>query len=59
MVGVNPVARLRSSSRTPFLQVVKTAVAVVTAVLLCRLVIQGPFPTFAAIAALLLSLIHI
>lgn len=53
MVGVNPVARLRSSSRTPFLQVVKTAVAVVAAVLLCRLVIQGPFPTFAAIAALL------
>jgi uncharacterized membrane protein YgaE (UPF0421/DUF939 family) len=53
VVGVNPVARLRSSSRTPFLQVVKTAVAVVAAVLLCRLVIQGPFPTFAAIAALL------
>lgn len=50
---VNPVARLRSSSRTPFLQVVKTAVAVVAAVLLCRLLIQGPFPTFAAIAALL------
>ncbi|WNY33901.1 aromatic acid exporter family protein [Curtobacterium flaccumfaciens] len=50
---MNPVARLRSSSRTPFLQVVKTAVAVVAAVLLCRLVIQGPFPTFAAIAALL------
>lgn len=53
VVEVNPVARLRSSSRTPFLQVVKTAVAVVAAVLLCRLLIQGPFPTFAAIAALL------
>jgi len=53
VVVVNPVARLRSSSRTPFLQVVKTAVAVVAAVLLCRLVIDGPFPTFAAIAALL------
>lgn len=50
---VNPVARLRSSKRTPLLQVVKTAVAVVAAVLLCRLLIQGPFPTFAAIAALL------
>ncbi|WP_144764155.1 aromatic acid exporter family protein [Curtobacterium sp. 9128] len=50
---MNPVARLRSSSRAPFLQVVKTAVAVVAAVLLCRLVISGPFPTFAAIAALL------
>jgi len=50
---VNPVARLRSTSRTPFLQVVKTAVAVVAAVLLCRVVIAGPFPTFAAIAALL------
>jgi uncharacterized membrane protein YgaE (UPF0421/DUF939 family) len=50
---VNPVSRLRSSSRTPFLQVVKTAVAVVAAVLLCELVIRGPFPTFAAIAALL------
>ena len=53
VVVVNPVARLRSSSRTPFLQVVKTAVAVVAAVLLCRLLIAGPFPTFAAIAALL------
>lgn len=53
VVGVNPVARLRSSSRTPFLQVVKTAVAVVAAVLLCQVVIDGPFPTFAAIAALL------
>ncbi|PCN48349.1 hypothetical protein Csp2054_07495 [Curtobacterium sp. 'Ferrero'] len=50
---MNPVARLRSSTRTPFLQVVKTAVAVVAAVLLCRLLIAGPFPTFAAIAALL------
>jgi uncharacterized membrane protein YgaE (UPF0421/DUF939 family) len=50
---VNPVRRLRSSSRTPFLQVVKTAVAVVAAVLLCELLIRGPFPTFAAIAALL------
>lgn len=53
VVVVNPVARLRSSSRTPFLQVVKTAVAVVAAVLLCRVFIDGPFPTFAAIAALL------
>lgn len=53
VVVVNPVARLRSSSRTPFLQVVKTAVAVVAAVLLCQVVINGPFPTFAAIAALL------
>lgn len=53
VVVVNPVARLRSSSRTPFLQVVKTAVAVVAAVLLCRVLIAGPFPTFAAIAALL------
>lgn len=44
---------LRSSRRSPFLQVVKTAVAVVAAVLLCRVVIHGPFPTFAAIAALL------
>ncbi|WP_420364091.1 aromatic acid exporter family protein [Curtobacterium aetherium] len=50
---MNPVSRLRSSSRTPFLQVVKTAVAVVAAVLLCELLIRGPFPTFAAIAALL------
>jgi DNA-binding response OmpR family regulator/uncharacterized membrane protein YgaE (UPF0421/DUF939 family) len=53
VVFVNPVSRLRSSSRSPFLQVVKTAVAVVAAVLLCELVIRGPFPTFAAIAALL------
>lgn len=53
MVSVNPVSRLRSSSRSPFLQVVKTAVAVVAAVLLCEVVIRGPFPTFAAIAALL------
>nr|WP_277355483.1 aromatic acid exporter family protein [Curtobacterium pusillum] len=35
------------------MQVVKTAVAVVAAVLLCRVLIDGPFPTFAAIAALL------
>jgi uncharacterized membrane protein YgaE (UPF0421/DUF939 family) len=53
VVLVNPVSRLRSSSRSPFLQVVKTAVAVVAAVLLSELVIRGPFPTFAAIAALL------
>jgi uncharacterized membrane protein YgaE (UPF0421/DUF939 family) len=51
---VNPVARLRASSRGPLLQVVKTAVAVVAAVLLGRLVFPDtPFPTFAAIAALL------
>lgn len=51
---MNPVARLRSSSRGPLLQVLKTAVAVVAAVLVCRVVFPGgPFPTFAAIAALL------
>jgi uncharacterized membrane protein YgaE (UPF0421/DUF939 family) len=50
---VNPVTRLRQSSRTPLLQVLKTAVAVVAAVLLCTVVLPGPFPTFGAIAALL------
>jgi uncharacterized membrane protein YgaE (UPF0421/DUF939 family) len=51
---VNPVARLRQSSRTPLLQVLKTAVAVVAAVLVSRAVFPSvAFPTFAAIAALL------
>lgn len=53
MASVNPVARLVTSSRSPLLQVVKTAVAVVSAVLLCAAILRGPFPTFAAIAALL------
>jgi uncharacterized membrane protein YgaE (UPF0421/DUF939 family) len=51
--GANPVARIRQSTRTPFLQVVKTAVAVVAAIALCSLVNPGTFPTFGAIAALL------
>lgn len=50
---MNPVARLRQSSRAPLLQMVKTAVAVVAAVLLSRLIVPIGFPTFAAIAALL------
>lgn len=49
----NPVARIRQSTRTPLLQVVKTAVAVVAAIALCSLVAPGRFPTFGAIAALL------
>lgn len=49
-----PVTRSFCSRRTPFLQVVKTAVAVVAAVLLCEAAIGGALPTFAGIAALLL-----
>jgi len=51
--GVNPVAPLRQSTRSPFLQVVKTAVAVVVAWVLCAAVVGAEYPIFAAIAALL------
>ncbi|WP_226654031.1 aromatic acid exporter family protein [Leifsonia sp. LS1] len=46
-------AGIRASSRTPFLQVLKTAVAMVLAWLAASLIVPGELPVFAAIAALL------
>lgn len=46
-------SRIRAAHRMPLLLVVKSAVATVGAWLLCELLIQGPPPVFAAIAALL------
>ncbi len=46
-------ANIRASSRTPFLQVLKTAVAMVLAWLAASLIVPGELPVFAAIAALL------
>ncbi|MFZ7088138.1 FUSC family protein [Curtobacterium sp. RRHDQ10] len=50
---MNPVARLRQSTRIPFLQVVKTAVAVIAAWGVSTVAIGTEYPIFAAIAALL------
>lgn len=47
-------ATIRSARRTPVLQVLKSAVATVTAWLVCLWLIPGPPPVFAAIAALLI-----
>lgn len=47
------MASVRSSSRSPLLQVLKTSVAAIAAWLLCTLVLNQPLPIFAAIAALL------
>lgn len=44
---------LQTSSRSPLLQVLKTSVATITAWLLCNVLLDQPFPIFAAIAALL------
>ena len=44
---------LRSTSRSPLLQVLKTSVAVIAAWLLCSFLFSQPAPIFAAIAALL------
>ncbi|WP_025155880.1 FUSC family protein [Leifsonia aquatica] len=46
-------ASIRASSRTPFLQVLKTAVAMILAWLAASLIVPGELPVFAAIAALL------
>ncbi|UAJ81520.1 FUSC family protein [Leifsonia sp. ZF2019] len=46
-------AGIRASSRTPFPQVLKTAVAMVLAWLAASLIVPGELPVFAAIAALL------
>ncbi|TFD81347.1 FUSC family protein [Cryobacterium sp. Sr8] len=46
-------ASLRTSSRVPLLQAVKTAVATVLAWLIAQLLLPGELPIFAAIAALL------
>ncbi|KQO63043.1 FUSC family protein [Curtobacterium sp. Leaf261] len=50
---MNPVARLRQSSRVPLLQVVKTAVAVIAAWGVATATVGTEYPIFAAIAALL------
>ncbi|MCU1513529.1 MAG: hypothetical protein JWO10_619, partial [Microbacteriaceae bacterium] len=47
------IATLRASSRSPFLQVVKTSIAAILAWLACNLLLNQPLPIFAAIAALL------
>lgn len=44
---------LQTSSRSPLLQVLKTSVATIAAWLLCNVLLNQPFPIFAAIAALL------
>lgn len=44
---------LQTSSRSPLLQVLKTSVATIAAWLLCNVLLDQPFPIFAAIAALL------
>jgi hypothetical protein len=46
-------AAFRTPGRTPFLQVAKSAIATVAAWFIAGLLIQGPPPVFAAIAALL------
>lgn len=46
-------AAVRAARRTPFLQVAKSAIATVAAWFVADLIIQGPPPVFAAIAALL------
>ena len=50
---VQMVSSVRSSARSPLLQVIKTCVAAITAWLLCVLLLHQPLPIFAAIAALL------
>jgi uncharacterized membrane protein YgaE (UPF0421/DUF939 family) len=44
---------VRSSARSPFLQVIKTSIAAILAWLACNLLLGQPLPIFAAIAALL------
>ena len=44
---------LQTSSRTSLLQVLKTSVATIASWLLCTMLLNQPFPIFAAIAALL------
>ena len=50
---MRPIASLQASSRSPFVQVLKTSVAAVSAWLLCTVLLHEPVPIFAAIAALL------
>jgi uncharacterized membrane protein YgaE (UPF0421/DUF939 family) len=52
-VALKLPASIRASSRTPLLQVLKTAVAMVLAWLAASLIVPGELPIFAAIAALL------
>lgn len=47
------MSALRTSKRTPFLQVAKSAIATIAAWLVAGWLIAGPAPVFAAIAALL------
>ncbi|MGO2747661.1 FUSC family protein [Microbacterium sp.] len=49
-------AAVRSAKRSPFLQVVKSAVATISAWLIAGWLVPGPLPVFAAIAALLVVL---
>jgi len=49
-------AAVRSARRAPLLQVVKSAIATVSAWLIAEWLIPGPLPVFAAIAALLVVL---
>lgn len=51
--GMSMSAALRTATRTPFLQVAKSAIATAGAWLLAGWLVQGPPPVFAAIAALL------
>lgn len=51
--GMRMTSAVRAAARPPLLQVAKSAVATVGAWLLADLLIQGPPPVFAAIAALL------
>lgn len=51
--NVQVTAAFRSPQRSPLLQVLKTAIAIVAAWLAAAWLIQGPLPVFAAIAALL------
>jgi len=52
-VRMRLIASLRASSRSPFLQVVKTSIAAILAWVTCMIVLNQPLPIFAAIAALL------
>ncbi|TQL47809.1 aromatic acid exporter family member 1 [Homoserinimonas aerilata] len=51
--AVKTVGHVRSSSRGPLLQVVKTSIAAVLSWLVCNVLLDQPLPIFAAIAALL------
>lgn len=50
---MGPIASIRTPSRSPLLQVLKTSVAAILAWVLSALLLQQPLPIFAAIAALL------